>query len=202
VLLSLDAGQFPDNICMDLYSPENKKVFSGCSDTRVGRYWTSTDHKLTLAGAHTIVVTEAGSDAVVKYAISLERLHPVPPDAPQLILGKPLIDEINPLTDMDPFLFWGGTQGVYRIILSIASGGFPANVCFEVFDPGGNRIGVMCTDSRVGANSVTMDLPPLTQNGNYLKRHLHHRLQPERGMHITSVRAAASLHSEPHTTYL
>jgi hypothetical protein len=166
--LSLDGEPYPKNICLDLYAPDHSKPFSGCSDTWRGRLSVVTDQTIPVAGTYTMVITESGSDETAKYALSIERLHPLPPDAQQLISGKPVVDEINPLTDMDAFTFWGGTAGLYRLVATIATGGYPANLCFEIFGTGASPVGGrMCTDTWRGRNSAQMDFS-LPQTGNYL----------------------------------
>lgn len=108
-----------------------------------------------------------GSGATIKYAVSLERLYPAPPDGLAIAPNQPVTDEINPLADSDAFAFVGRTIVTYRVSASIVSGGFPSNVCFAVFRPGGASAGSQCTDSYHGVNSIQLDLTPL-QNGTHL----------------------------------
>ena len=116
-----------------------------------------TDQKLSVGGLYRILVSEAGNDATAKYALSLERLYPAAPEARTITLAQPVSDVIDPLTDSDAFAFYGDPPSVYRLTALIASGGYPQNLCFDVFDPTGNRAGAAnCTDTYHGVSSVSL----------------------------------------------
>ncbi|MFN7999128.1 MAG: hypothetical protein U0Q18_36240 [Bryobacteraceae bacterium] len=158
--VAMNGALYPNNICLDVYDPASTRVFSQCSDSYHGQLSVLKDLTVTTSGTHTMVITEQGNDASIQYGVSLEKLHPTPPEASQFTLGAPVTDEINPLTDMDAFKFTGYTVNTYRITASIASGGYPSNLCFAVFAPDGSSPGTLCTDSYHGANSIQMDLVP------------------------------------------
>lgn len=150
--VAMDGGGYPNNICLELWDPSQKGIYLGCSDSLFGQSSVVTFQNLSVSGL---------------YTMSLQRVHPTPLDGRTITLGLPVSDEINPLTDTDAFTFTGVTTGTYRITASIASGGFPSNLCAQVFRPDGTYFPGQCTDSLFGQNSVQMDVTPL-QNGTHV----------------------------------
>lgn len=165
--VAMDGTGYPNNICLALYDPSQKSIFSQCSDSYHGGLSVGANQKLTVTGLYTMVVTAAGNNAIIKYGASLERLYPAPPDGRQITLGQAISDEINPLTDWDAFTFVGATTGTYRINGSIATGGYTSDLCMQVFWPDGTGGPAQCTDSYHGGNSIQMDVTPL-QNGTHV----------------------------------
>jgi hypothetical protein len=162
------ANPKPADICMALYAPgvfpPGPSLFSGC--TSGGDVSVATNQNLTAAGLYTIIITELENMAVA-YGLTLERLAPPPPDAVPLIFSKNVTGEVSPLTAQDAFTFDGNTAGAYQITASKLSG-TPYDVCFNVYQPGGNSVltSPLCTFG--GTITVTADLAPPPQNGTYV----------------------------------
>jgi hypothetical protein len=170
---AITSGGYPNNLCLTLYAPGNPKtpLFSGCTTTFYppGIYAVGTTQKLSTAGIYTIVLTEA-MNAALGYALSLERLNPAPPDGFPLVLSQNIVGDVAPPTAQKPFTFYGATTGTYRITASFASGGYPNNLCFDVYRPDGSvAVTAACTDSFYppGLLSVQADVTP-SQNGTYV----------------------------------
>lgn len=160
---------YPNNICLTLYGPGNPPtlIWSGCSYSLGGYLATGTNQILKVAGLYTVVVAEP-QNAVLDYALSLERLSPAPPDGIPLVLSHNITGQVNPPTAQDAFTFAGLTSGTYRITASFASGGYPNNLCFDVYQPNGTSpVSGACTYSLGGYLSVQRDVTP-TQNGTYV----------------------------------
>jgi hypothetical protein len=156
---------YPQNICLQLYNPSATVIFSGCSNTSGGVESVATDQKLTATGLYTMVVTEAVS-GTLDYGVSLERLHPVPPDAQELTLGKAVAGQIT-LADTPAFTFEGLTTGTYRVSATMTSGTYPVNVCFVAYSPEGTTAGSGCTNSSGGVLSIQTSFMP-AQDGAFL----------------------------------
>jgi hypothetical protein len=164
LVAALNGGS--NNICLDLYDPNQLQTFSACSNAVYGIRSVVTTQKLAASGLYTVVVYASGNNTTLQYGLSLERLNPAPPDGRQLTLGQPLADEINPLADPDAFTFVGRTTGTYRVTVSIPPVN-PSNLCFTVYRPDGSSLAAPCTSSAYGINSIQLDVTPL-QNGTHV----------------------------------
>lgn len=152
-----------------LYAPGSPPnlIWSGCSFSVNSILVAGTTQKLTVAGVYTVVVAEP-QNAVLNYALSLERLSPAPPDGIPLVLSHNVTGQVNPPTAQDAFTFAGLTSGTYQITASFASGGYPNNLCFDVYQPNGTSpVSGACTVSVNNVLSVQKDVTP-TQNGPYV----------------------------------
>jgi len=166
------SGGYPNNVCLALFPPgSSTAIFSGCSDTYNPPNVVSiaTTQKLTVTGTYTIVLTETVTQ-VFNFDLSLERLHPTPADAVSLTLGKTVTGSLTPPTAQDAYTFYGATTGTYEISGSITSGGYPANLCFNVWGPDGTAVvTAACTDTYNPPNqtSVQAKMTPKV-NGTYV----------------------------------
>jgi len=160
-------GAAPVNICMTLYDPDFKNIFSGC--TSVGypnyRYSVVLDKMLATTGTYTIVATES-STGTISYALALERLYPFAPDAQQINLATQTPGNINPITDSNEFTFPSATTGKERVSATVPSNA-SQNICLRVYQPNGTTVqNDVCTS--VGypnyIYTITVDFTP-TQNG-------------------------------------
>jgi hypothetical protein len=155
------------NVCLTLYDPTLKQIFSGCSSigSPYWRYSVLAGQTLTVTGTYTIVITET-SQTPLNYGLSLERIYPAPPDAQSVTLAQTVVGEITPLTDQNPFTFKGATTGTYRASATQTGGN---NVCMTVYSPTGASIKSGCTSIGSPYWQYTIDLdftPP--QTGTYL----------------------------------
>jgi uncharacterized repeat protein (TIGR02543 family) len=173
MVTAITSGGYPNNICMRLYAPGNSgtPIFSGCSVTFYppGILFVGTTQKLSIAGLYSVVLTES-LNAALGYALSLERLSPAPPDGIPLVLGQNITGDVNPPTAQSAFTFYGATSGTYQIAASFATGGYPNNLCFDVYRPDGSvAVNTACTDSFYppGILYVQANVTP-TQNGTYV----------------------------------
>ena len=173
MVTAITSGGYPNNICLNLYAPGTPEtpIFSGCSDTFYppGILSVATTQKLSTAGLYTIVLGET-LNATLGYALSLERLNPAPPDGIPLVLSHNIMGELAPPTAQDAFTFFGSTTGTYQITAGFASGGYPNNLCFDVYGPDGSVVvSGACTDSFYppGTLSVQAKITP-TQRGTYV----------------------------------
>jgi hypothetical protein len=159
------------DICMKLYGPGSPPplIFSGCTLAHNGQYDTGASQKITASGVYTVDLYEL-STAVQPYALSLERISPLPPDGVALNLGQSVGGGINAPSSMNAFSFYGGTSGNYAITASVPSGS-AYNVCFGVYQPGGTPAlgtGPWCTFIHNGVYSIQATLTPPPQNGTYV----------------------------------
>lgn len=166
------------NICVALYAPglPANLIFSGCtcwSCSPVSTASFGADQTLNVTGLYTVVVTEA-SNALVDYALSLERLYPAPPDAMPLALGQTTTAKIAASSAQNAFTFNGYTSGTYRITTSLAVNPL-YDVCFEVYRPDGTAAVPVppslppCTHYNsppLSYTTIQSDITP-TQNGTY-----------------------------------
>ena len=155
-------GAAPTNICLTLYDPTFKSVFSGCTSVGFPNYQNSvgTNQKLTVTGTYTMDVTEVSS-ATLNYGASLERLYPFPPDArPVPKIAQSVAGNITPLTDSDAWTFPSHTTGRYRVTAAMTSSN--SNLCMNVYSSNFTILGSGCTS--VGFpnynNIVRIDFTP------------------------------------------
>ena len=169
-------GAAPSNICLTLYDPSLSQISNGCTGVGFigGLPSFTTDIKLTVTGTYTIVVTEV-SNAAVNYALSLERLHPFPPNAQTIALATVIPGNIAELTDSNAFTFFAATSGKYEVSASL-SGSFTANVCMTVYSSDGTitvtddgTANPVCTSVGFigGTSTVKIDFMP-AQSGTYM----------------------------------
>jgi hypothetical protein len=166
IALALNGGANGMNLCFELHGPSGL-IRTQCTNTPYGVWAAVWDQKLPGTGVYTIVVSEAGNDQSVAYAISLQRLYTAPSERRTIEVAQSVNDEILPLTDSDTFGFYGNTQSTYRLTVTMAFVTGP-NICASVFGPdSGTALSGACTNSPYGVRSVTMDIKP-RQNGTHL----------------------------------
>jgi hypothetical protein len=101
------------------------------------------------------------------YALSLERINPVPPDAQSIALAQAVDGTLSPPTAQQAYTFFGVTTGTYEVSVSYNSG--TANTCMLLYYPGaatpqpGPDQG--CTNG--GTSRVQFSFVP-PQNGTYM----------------------------------
>ena len=113
----------------------------GPNGARIGGSIIAADITLTQSGVHTIAVQHNTNSGTTPYALALDRLSPPAPTARAINYGQNVHDEINPVGDMDLFVFPGAAGTVVRVSTTHAAG-------FEVLSPGGVRLGgsIISTD--------------------------------------------------------
>jgi len=163
IVLALVGAQ-TTNVCMNIYDPNAHNIFSGCTN---GGFQPAVlvNLALTVTGTYTIDVTET-STATVSYALSLERLHPFPPNAQQITLNTQYPGNINPIADSNAFTFQATTDAEVQVSATIPSNA-QNNVCMDVYFQDGTHIGTeQCTNG--GFNpTITIDFTP-TENGTFM----------------------------------
>jgi hypothetical protein len=135
------------NVCLALLGPgvPPPQIFSGCSSINYPNFANSaeTTKTLTAAGTYTINVTEQ-NNAVISYALSLERINPLPSDAIPLKLSQNVSDAVSTIAAQDAYTFHGATTGEYQITASVPSGA-SSNICFDIFQGATSVVSGSCT---------------------------------------------------------
>jgi hypothetical protein len=150
------------NICLSLYDPNLKQIFSGCTNIAFGVYDVVADQKLVLTGSYYIDITEL-TEGAVNYGTSLERLYPFPPDAQAIVLNQRVDGVITPLTDQNLFTFAGVTTGKYRVSATVTNNP-TENLCVTAYYTNGATAGSGCTNIAFSVDTVDVDFTP-TQAG-------------------------------------
>lgn len=118
---------------------------------------------LPVAGTYTLVVREAGNDAVETYRVALERLFPVSPTAVPLVFGAVATDTLDPVPDHD-FLTLDAWAGAFASItlsdLTFGGCAFGACPAADVYAPDGTLFTTLTTTEQ---KNVTF-----TATGTYL----------------------------------
>ena len=143
-----------NDICLTLYDPSFKIIFSGC--TSGGDYTVVFDKMLTTAGTYAMDVSEESS-GTQEYAISAERLYPLPPNAQPVNLAEIYQGDIGWDTDSNAFTFEGVTTGKYQVSATVNP---PKNydLCMTVYFPGLVYAGSGCTSG--GDYTIQIDVTP------------------------------------------
>jgi hypothetical protein len=161
-------GAAPTNICITLYDPNGHNIFSGCTEVgNGGGPAVVVNQALTVTGTYTIDITEE-STAAISYALSLERLHPFPPNAQQITFNTQYPADITPITDSNAFTFQGNTSGTIQASATL-TGKVQSNVCMDVYFQDGTHIGTeQCTQvGNGGGPTIQLDFTP-AQNGTFM----------------------------------
>lgn len=115
----------------DVFGPDGDKIGSGFSSGPI--VW---NHTLEKTGVHAIAIADHLSNATGAYMLQLERI-PTEGGPPLLSYDVPLVDDIDPITDIDMLAFEGVKNSVVRFTLSrLGSAGYQ----FEIYDPQGEKI--------------------------------------------------------------
>jgi hypothetical protein len=169
----LNGGSTIHNICLALHDPNFKSIYSNCT-TVGGTNWYGFEATVTLTtgGQSNIDMTETSSGAQ-SYALGLERIYPLPPNAQasQLLVSYP--GDLAEITDSNAFVFDANTTGEYQVYVGL-SGTVTSNVCLTVYSPTGTLItptsGSEWGCTTVGGTNwyfVQIDFVP-PENGRYL----------------------------------
>ncbi len=152
------------NICLELQAPNGSAAIPTTCTVYPSKLTLDFVQTVTVAGTYTLVLTET-NDGGEGYAVSLERLSPLPPDAIPLVLGKGVTGTVVP-TAQNAFTFYGDTIGVYDVTESML--GTSDNICFNIYKQGGTSIFTTppCT-VYPSTTSITEDITP-TENATYL----------------------------------
>jgi len=155
-------GAAPVNICMTLYDPNERNIFSGCTTVQYGYgYSVVQDMMLATTGTYTIVVTE-NTSGTVSYALALERLYPFAPNAQQINLSTQIPGNINPITDTNEFTFPSATTGMEEVSATVPNNA-TQNICMRVYNPDGSKVqqNDVCTTIQYGYGyTIQIDFTP------------------------------------------
>jgi hypothetical protein len=148
------------NVCLQLYDPNSAPIIPKTCTSGNGIV---NEQTLTTTGKYTILVTEQGGQAVDSYALSLERINPLPPDELPIGLSQEVIGTIAAPTEQNVFTFHGATTGTYEVTLTYTGG--PVNACIYLYYPGTTTPSPLskCTS----ANSYPFQFMP-PQDGTYM----------------------------------
>jgi hypothetical protein len=159
-------GSATTNICLTLYDPNAHNIFSGCTNINFGVVSVVVNQALTVTGLYTIDITET-STATISYALSLERLHPFPPNAQQINLATQYPGNINPITDSNAFTFEGATTGTEQVSATL-TGSPQSNLCMDVYFQDGTHVGSeQCTNINFGVVTINLSFTP-AQDGMFM----------------------------------
>lgn len=115
---------------------------------------------LNTPGLHSIRIRDRENDNTANYTLVLERLLPNPSNARTVHFGETLTDRIDPVGDLDLYVF-EGVAGATVSLHATRVGGSSAP-CLELFDPDSVQ-STACAIS--GSNSLTHVLP---ETGSYV----------------------------------
>jgi hypothetical protein len=165
LVLALNGAE-PTDICLTLYDPNGRQIFSGlCTNLQGATYSVVTPQTLTTTGLYTMDITEPAT-GTVNYALSLERLYPFPPNAQQVALATVVAGDVTPLTDSNAFTFEGATSGKYEVSATLVTGS-SQDLCMTVYEPGGASAGSGCTNFEGATFTVQIQFTP-PQTGTYM----------------------------------
>ena len=140
--------------CMVLVIPNNDRL-TACNNA----FANSIDTTLGQSGTYAILLMDWFSTGTGGYALSIERLLPPSPNAQPLRYGETTTGDLNPIGDIDLFIFRGVANTTVRIQASWQSG--PLRPCIELIAPDNTRT-TAC--SNAFSNSIDS---ALQQSGTY-----------------------------------
>jgi hypothetical protein len=126
--------------CIELYNPDGTIAGQGCTWPA---YTNRIDVILTQTGSHTILLKDDENDNTGTYALSLERVVPPSPTSLPIQYSESIVEEINPVGDIDIFFFQGSIGDVITV-QSSNQDGF-VQPCIELYNPDGTIAGQGCT---------------------------------------------------------
>jgi hypothetical protein len=152
----------PTNVCLTLYNPDSVVIIPETCTSSDGIVEEKT---LTITGKYNVFITEpeGGGQAVDSYALSLERINPVPPDAQPIKLSDEVAGTIAAPTEQNAFTFYGTTTGTYQVTTTYTGG--PINVCTYLYYP--DSITPSTLSGCTSANSYQFQFTP-TQDATYM----------------------------------
>jgi hypothetical protein len=156
---------FNFQICLTLYDPNGAAIDSGCTNPELGQDAVVFNQTLTMTGSYSIDVTESSS-GTQNYAVSLERIYPVPPNAQLAKLSTSYTGDIAALSQANAFSFALVTTGQFRVTATLPNNP-TTNLCLTVFSATGSSVGSGCTNPSLGQTSVVVNFTP-TQAGTGL----------------------------------
>jgi len=145
-------------VCLTLYDPNSAIIIpETCTSGGLVK-----ENTLTTTGKYTILVMEAGGQAVDSYALSLERISPLPPDAEPIGLSHAVVGTIAAPTEQNVFTFYGSSTGTYEVTDTYTGG--PVQACIYLYYPGATTPSTLsgCTSS-----SYSFQFKP-PQDGTYM----------------------------------
>src|ERR1035438_885224 len=150
------------NVCLTLYDPQLVKIIPQTCTNGDG---IAIEKTLTTAGKYVIVITEptGGGQSVDAYALSLERINPLPPDAKPIMLASVVNGVIAAPTEQNVYTFFGATTGEYEVSITYTGGNI--NACLYLFDPG--PISPISSSGCTNGNQFVFDFKP-PENATYM----------------------------------
>jgi hypothetical protein len=127
--------------CVELFGPDGSRVARGCGGYSGG--FPRIDATLEESGTYTVVVSEYRNDAEMDYTLVLDRVAPGSNAAKAICPGCTREGEVNPVGDMDGFLFKGRTGD--GVSIQAAATGDDGNPCVELFAPDGSLVAKGCS---------------------------------------------------------
>jgi hypothetical protein len=156
--LGYQGGATP--VCLTLYDPNSAIIIpQTCTSSGIAN-----EKPLITTGTYTILVTEpeGGGQAQDSYALSLERINPLPPDAQPIGLSQVVVGTIAAPTEQNVFTFYGATTGTYEVTITYTGGPVPA--CIYLYYPGTTT---PSTSSGCTSTSYSIQFKP-SQDGTYM----------------------------------
>jgi hypothetical protein len=135
--------------CIELIAPDNSRQIA-CISSLTNRIDTTLDQ----TGTFTILLKDVSGVAEGEYALALERLIPHSSNAELIQYGETLVDEINPVGDLDLFFFEGAEGDTVAAIATRQSGSILP--CIELIAPDNSRQ-IACTSSLTNRIDTTLD---------------------------------------------
>lgn len=152
---------------LEVRDPAGAVVFdSACAGTNSGCSFPS-DLALSATGVYTLYVSDSGTNEAGNYQLHLQCLvgpcdsdgvAPPDPDPPFVVQEFPVLDDVNPGVDMDPFSFWGELGSLVRVSVLGTTAFFDPRV--EIRDPSGALVDdAFCAGTNSGC-SYSIEVSP------------------------------------------
>ena len=146
--------------CITVNGPNGDKLSSECTSFNAE----STDLTIVTAGDYLIRISERDDDETLDYAVSLERLFPITPNAVPLSFGANLPSKLDtPIGTIDYYRFRAEAGNLVHVRATRQGGG--GRPCITVNGPNGDKLSSECTSF----NAESTDLTIVTA-GDYLIR--------------------------------
>jgi len=153
--------------CLALYDPNGNKIFPTTSNPNncTGDGDLVVSQTLTVTGNYTINLSQQGNGSGGDYALSLERINPLPPDAQPVTLAKAVSGALAPANQQTTYSFSGFTSGTY--LVSVNFTGAYNGTCLYLYYPGSATPQPSPDQGCTGTGVFQFTFTP-PQNGTYM----------------------------------
>jgi len=134
IIVAFQGGE--NGTCMKLYDPNGNEIFPSSTNPNncTGDGDLGVSQALTVTGSYKIILSMENNGSGGDYALSLERVNPIPPDAQELTLAKAVDASFAPANEQMTYTFNGSTTGTYQVSVNFAGG--ENGTCLYLYYPG------------------------------------------------------------------